>query len=260
MSKRDLLLTTLVTGAALLFGCQDRPTAPVEPRDLGPLLAKGGKQEEPTQTVTFTFRDAEDLIFGDGRVTDAAGGTSYTNEECGVVAVLPSYNGNPSLNTKSSPIKRNDAEACGGKEGRVFNVDFRGNRADTGEPLDWDGQIVSAKWMDVYYELRTVDLGQTEPRKLKITFDDKGEHGGGGNGWGQACPWLLRFDSEWEGTSEVQVTRLKQQSLGDDYDEWKIEAAAPDDVAVCLGGKSEPIVLGYYHVPFQMNVVCRGEC
>jgi hypothetical protein len=120
--------------------------------------------------------------------------------------------------------------------------------------------------MNVSYDIRAIQKGQTEDRKLTIVFDDQGGHGGGG--FGLACPWYLRFDSEYLpqhglddpwGTSDVQVTRLKQQSGGDDYDEWMIEAGR-EDVAVCLGGKEEPIVLGYYHVPFQVNVVCEGEC
>jgi hypothetical protein len=254
-NKLSLTVAALVACATLSFGCQDRPTAPLEDGRQGPQLAKGGKKgsQEPTQTVTFTFRDESDLIFGDGRVMDGTR-TTYTSDECGVNAFLLGNNGNPTLRTKRYPIKRNEAEFCRGKEGRVFRVSF----PDTGQPLDWDGQTMNAKYLTVYYQVRTIPLGQKEFRKLQILFDDQGERGGGG--WGQACPWGLRFDNErWPGSSDVQVTRLKQQSAGDDYDEWQIEAG-PEDVAVCLGGKDEPIVLGYYHMPFQMNVVCEGEC
>jgi hypothetical protein len=265
MNKKSILVTTLVAGAALSFGCQERPTAPAEPRVLGPQLKKGGNQET-TKTVTFTFRNADtgDLIFGDERVPGTTGGTAYTNDECGVAAVMPGHNGNANLNTKSSPIKRSEASSCEGKEGRVFRARFadRVLVPDASDPLDWDDQTVNAKWMDVFYDIRAIGLLQPERRKLRMTFDDTGEHGGHGNGWGQACPWRLTFDSEWSNeyvdVSEVWVTRLNQQP-DDAYDEWLIEAR-PEDVAVCLGGKSEPIVLGYYHMPFQLHVRCKGEC
>jgi hypothetical protein len=212
-----------------------------------------------TQTVTFIFREGSDLILGDGRITDAALRTTYTTDECGVNAILPGYNGNAYLRTMSQPINRNEATACGGTtDPRAFKVSFT-DRYDSGERLDWDDQEVDAMWMDVFYEIRTILRDDTQPRKLVIVFNDRSKRGGGGNGWGLACPQGLRFDEEW-GSPEVQVTRLKQQSLGDGYDEWKIEAAAPNDVAACVSGKNHPTVVGYYHVPFQVNVQCRGQC
>ncbi|MEJ2218791.1 MAG: hypothetical protein P8099_19580, partial [Gemmatimonadota bacterium] len=184
--------------------------------------------------------------------------STYTTDECGVNAVMPGYNGNAYLRTKSSPIKQDEAGTCGGDGGRIFRVSFA-DRVDTGEPQDWDGQIVDAKWLDVFYDIRPIPLGVTEVRKLGVTFDDKGGHPGHGNGWGQACPWRLEFNSEWVGSSEVQVTRLKNRET-DGYDAWQVEAAPPNDVAVCLAGRSEPVAVGLYHVPFQMTVECRGNC
>ncbi|MGD8867850.1 MAG: hypothetical protein PVI01_09470, partial [Gemmatimonadales bacterium] len=142
MNNGKLILTALVPFAVFLLGCQERPTAPLEDGRQGPQLAKGGNKGEqgPTQTVTFTFRDAGDLVFGDGRVLDdVTGGTRYTDDECGVLALLPSYNGSPALRTKDSPIKRNEVTDCGnqGREGRVFNVSFT-DRVDSGDRLDWD--------------------------------------------------------------------------------------------------------------------------
>lgn len=266
MSTKSLTVAALAVGAALSFGCQDRPTAPLEDGRQGPRLAKGGNNggQEPTQTVTFTFRDAEtetgapvDRIYGDKRVRDA-GRTAYTDDQCGVVATLPGY-GNAYLHTNSYKIKPDEASACGGRERRDFTVDFREARSDDGDPLDWDDQAVDAKWMDlVFIEIRNIELNASEYGKLRIVFEsDGGEERG--QGFGEACPQSLVFDKDrWPGTSDVLVTRVKERQSPDDYDEWTIEPGSTD-VAVCLGGKNEQVPLGYYHLPFQVNVVCRGE-
>jgi hypothetical protein len=205
-----------------------------------------------TQIVTFTFRDGSDLITGDGRIMDASQRTTYTSDECGVNSWIAKF-GNANLRTQRYPIKQQESGACGGKEGRVLRVSFT-DRVDAGDALEWDEASMDGIMMLVY-DILSIPLGATEPRKVEVAFDDQG---GRGAGWGQACPWRLKFDSDWAGSTELQVTRLKdQQTYG--YDEWTIDAA-PDDVAVCLGGKSEPYVLGYYHVPFQVNVECRGPC
>lgn len=268
--KMRLIVATLTACAALSFGCQDRPTSPDERGNLGPLPAKGGRSTI-NQTVTFNFRNegTGDLIFGDERVPGAGDRTTYTTDECGVATLMAGYNGNANLNTKANTIKRDEAADCDNStDARVFRVNFAYRIPVSGanDHLDWDYQTVNAKWMSVYYNIRDVQLGTPEYKKLKITFDDNGQHVGHGNGWGQACPYLLRFDSDWSNAtqevSEVLVTRLKQQSADETKDEWKIEAAAPnDDVAVCLDLEGDkPIILGYYHMPFQMNVVCEGEC
>ncbi len=226
--------------------------------ELFKVKVKPGVGNQIPDTVSFIFRDQEasDSVFGDGRVSGATGGTAYTSDQCGVAAVL--RGGSPVLSTNSNRIRRSEATACNGKEGRIFEVHFPTSFGGAG-PLDWDGQTVNAKWMELRYGLDTIPLGQTQPAKLWITFDDQGEHGGGGSGWGQACPGRLEFDNDWDGSSRVDVTRVREQPT-DEYDEWKIEAG-PEDVAVCLGWESgEPFVLGYYHLPFQVNLVCRGEC
>jgi hypothetical protein len=269
MSKRRAIPTLLVAIVALLDGCQERPTAPSVPDDLNPQMARGGSHG-PAQTVTFTFRSSdlsdgwEDLIAGDGRIMDAEGRTTYTGGECGVGTLIPGYNGNASLNTKNSRIKPSEEAECdNSREGRYFEVSF--DRYDDGPDLPWDGQIVRAKWVEVYSNIRSIPKGTTSPRLMKITFEDNSEKGTGGNGWGQACPFLLRFDKNgWPPyASDVQVERLQQQTAGYPVDEWRVKTGdGPDeDVAVCLGlDGDQPIVLGYYHVPFEFTVVCDGEC
>jgi hypothetical protein len=242
MRQRRSQIIALVAGilaTTTTLACRDQATTGPEVTDVQ--FAKPGSTA--TEIVTFTFRDfGSDLIFGDGRVRDAAR-TTYTSDECGVDAWIASY-GNATLRTQRYPIKQQESEVCGGKEGRVFRVSFT-ERVDTGDGLEWDGASMDAISLLVY-DIRSIPLGETEPRKVEIAFDDQG---GRGAGWGQACPWRLKFTSEWTGSSEIDVKRLG-------YDEWEV-VAAEDDVAVCLGGKSEPHVLGYYKVPFQVNVVLR---
>lgn len=269
MTKRRATPTLLVAIAALLSGCQERPTAPSVPEGPDPQLARGGNQG-PEQTLTFIFRSSEfssgsDLIIGDGRFPDEEGRT-YTDGECGVAALIPGYNGDAGLNTKSSKIKPSEEAACGGREGRYFEVSFD-DRLDDGYPdLDWDDRSVQAKWMSIDNVL-SIPKGATDRRLMKITFEDKSDHGVGGNGWGQACPFLLRFGWPETQSSLAQVTRVQQRTAGDALDEWRVEAVHHDDelpdgdVAVCLGlEQDQPTVLGYYHVPFGLTLICEGEC
>lgn len=264
MTKRRATPTLLVAIAALLSGCQEPSTAPSVPEGLDPQLAKGGSQG-PDQTVTFTFRSSDfstgtDFIIGDGRITNGDGGTTYIGDECGVGTAIPPYNGDAGLNTRSSKIKPSEEAACGGREGRYFEVSFD-DRLDDGPDLDWDDRSVQAKWMSIDNVL-SIPKDETRARQMRIWFDDQHL---GGYGWAEACPWGLAYG--WPATlaSFVQVTRLEQQTAGDDVDAWLVEAVhdaeLPDgDVAVCLGGKSEPVVLGYYHVPFELTLICEGEC
>jgi hypothetical protein len=260
MAKRRPTPTLLIVIATLLSACQERPTAPAVPEVLDPQLAKGGNQG-PAQTVTFIFANLEgDRIIGDGRIPPPPSViTTYTDGECGVGAAIPGYNGDAHLNTKNSKIGPSE-EDCGGREGRYFEVNFDGARVDDGPRLDWDTESVQAKWMMID-NVRSIPKGDPLARLMTITFEDNSEHGVGGNGWGQACPGLLRFG--WPGTesSLVQVERVQQQTDGDGVDEWLVVAAYPNDVAACLDAdKGDFSLLGYYHVPFQLTLICEGEC
>jgi hypothetical protein len=271
---KKLMIPLVVTGIAV--GCSgDVPTGtdgldhaadPVEPS-----LAKGGNKggPEPPYTLTFVFRDLEsDLVVGDKRVpwdpTDPTGPTAYTDGQCGVAAQF--FGHGAVLSTSADRIGRSEITDCDpsgqyGKEGRVFEVHFPESFGGDGS-LDWDGQTVTAKWMEVRFKegfsLRELPIGQPFARPLWITFVDNNPHPGG-NGWGEACPGQLRFDSEspqgatGESATDVQLTRLA-------YDEWKIEAGS-DAVAACQEIiRDEFTTLGFYRLPFQVNVVCRGEC
>lgn len=263
MSKTRATPTLLVAMIALLYGCEERPTAPSVPDDSNPQLAKGGDQG-PAQTVTFTFPSSElsdGLIFGDGRMTDADERTTYTGGECGVGTLIPDYNGNATLNTRSDKISPSEAAECGNsREGRYFTVRLETEPGD--EPgLPWDDEIVPAKWIDLRYNIRAIPRGNAQDRIMKIWFDDGHQ---GGYGWADVCPWGLAYGFETVfglelGSSHVRVERTKDQAT-DGVDEWLVETRPDEDVAVCLGGKSEPVALGYYHVPFRFTIECAGEC
>lgn len=269
MSKRRVTPTLLVGIGALLCGCQERVTAPSAADDLTLQLEKGGNQG-PAQTVTFTFRSSDfsdgfdDLIVGDGRIMDAEGGTTYTGDECGVAALIPGYNGNATLDTRHSKIKPSEEADCdGSRDGRFFNVSFERRLSEDGyDGLPWDGESAQAKWLDIRNNIRAIPRGDIQARVMRVWFDDGHQ---GGYGWAEACPWGLGYGFGPEGnhSSFVQVKRVQQKTgYGDPVDEWLVKADADteDDVAVCLGGKSEPVILGYYHVPFEFTIVCEGEC
>lgn len=264
LDKMRLVVPALIACAATFVGCHDYSTDPAEPS-----FAKGGNKggPGPSYTLTFVFRDlaGSDLVVGDNRVLwDATESTAYTDGQCGVAARFSG--GGATLSTSADRIGQSEITDCDpsgqyGKEGRVFEVHFPESFGGDG-PLDWDGQTVAAKWMEVRFgegpSLRNLPIGQPSDRPLWITFVDNNAHPGG-NGWGEACPGQLRFDSEspvgptGETATDVQVTRLAD-------DEWRIEAG-DDAVAACQEiVRDEFTVMGFYRLPFQVNLVCRGEC
>ncbi len=270
LQKMRLAVPVLIACAVSLPSCQDSSSGSVEPS-----FAKGGNpgQSQPQTTLTFLFPlpDQESsLIVGDTRVFEGSF-SAYTDYQCGVRAIF--FGGSPYLSSASDRIKPSESDLCGGREERVFQVRFSQAYDVNGEPVElaWNGETADAKWFKLVNEswsppVRNLPKGETVVKPLWITFVDQSTHIGG-NGWGQACPGLLRFDEEW-GATNVQITRVRQQSQRDTEDEWEIKSDgyvdenghAAGDVAACLGANgSEFYLLGYYHVPFQVNVVCRTE-